>query len=648
MAATHFVEVDEEVISTISRLRASTEVDNLFVFPKRALILQSIINLKLLEREARKLGKRIIISTQDNDGLILAGKAGLATQTLDPQTLRESSAPRVFPKEPLSHAPVSLPRSTSIGSNEFYGASEPDPGPPVPLPRPAQKLLSQPEHLLVPGEDTPPQPSFPQPKSVRPLPPAKPLRIRDMSPPARTSLNSNWTPPERNQPQNIAPPVISPPIVSPPNTPLRKDIPTRGRLERFARSREATPPIRNNPPALPPRAAFPKEEHAKFPWLFVLLGGGAVALLLGAILFLFLPHADVFIEPQGAAQDFKYTFVGASTPPTDSATAHPMNARVVSDEQTITLTEDATGTGDASNTKATGSVIITNRYSTDPQPLVATTRLLSSDGKLFHLIDGVTVPGMSGGQPGVIEVKVVADQGGSDFNIPPSDFTIPGFQGGAKYTTFTGKSSQAFTGGGSGGSGTVKIVRPEDITKASDTALDNARQAFIEEINKKLEPGEKLLEETLEITPSGTPSSPAPGAALEHFDYSTHYKIRAFVIHEQAIRDVVAKESLKSPNAESVVLQPVSYDLEYGTPLSHFDEGRVEVSVTAKAVLRASIDTEALKKDLLGKNEDGIKSILSAHPEVKRLRVEFKPKVFIASIPTNPKRVTVSVVDSGS
>lgn len=70
--------------------------------------------------------------------------------------------------------------------------------------------------------------------------------------------------------------------------------------------------------------------------------------------------------------------------------------------------------------KAGGTVTIINNYSRD-QSLVKTTRLLSSDNKLFRITQSVTVP--SGGK---VSVVTEADQPGDSFLIGPSTFTIPG------------------------------------------------------------------------------------------------------------------------------------------------------------------------------------------------------------------------------
>ena len=64
MAQTFFIDSDEEIISVIGQLRKSSDPENYFVFPKRSLVLQSAVNLRLFQREAEKQGKKIIIVSQ--------------------------------------------------------------------------------------------------------------------------------------------------------------------------------------------------------------------------------------------------------------------------------------------------------------------------------------------------------------------------------------------------------------------------------------------------------------------------------------------------------------------------------------------------------------------------------------------------------
>ena len=88
------------------------------------------------------------------------------------------------------------------------------------------------------------------------------------------------------------------------------------------------------------------------------------------------------------------------------------------------------------STKAHGTMRIYNNYSTAAQTLVATTRFISNEGKLFRTKERVVIPGgyYEGGKlaAGFIDIEVIADQPGEDYNIDPSTFSIPGFVGTSK------------------------------------------------------------------------------------------------------------------------------------------------------------------------------------------------------------------------
>ena len=104
MPQTFYIESDEEIISVIGRLRKSSAEKNIFVFPKRALVLQSIINLRLFQREAEKLGKKIVIVSQDEMGKMLAA---VEEAQLEGE-LKTAAAARAFVKKnfPLAKKPA--------------------------------------------------------------------------------------------------------------------------------------------------------------------------------------------------------------------------------------------------------------------------------------------------------------------------------------------------------------------------------------------------------------------------------------------------------------------------------------------------------------------------------------------------------------
>src|SRR3989338_7951094 len=80
MHQTFYIENDEELTTIVERLRVSKSRDVVLVAPRRALLLQSVINMRILRREADKQKKNIVIVTQDPDGTLLAQKAGITVR----------------------------------------------------------------------------------------------------------------------------------------------------------------------------------------------------------------------------------------------------------------------------------------------------------------------------------------------------------------------------------------------------------------------------------------------------------------------------------------------------------------------------------------------------------------------------------------
>ncbi len=90
-----YLEIDEEITSVIDRLRKTAEADIHLVVPKEAALLQSIVNLKLLKRQADTLGKQIQIITHDKVGRNLAEQVGIhsASRVGEETKIPEKSAP---------------------------------------------------------------------------------------------------------------------------------------------------------------------------------------------------------------------------------------------------------------------------------------------------------------------------------------------------------------------------------------------------------------------------------------------------------------------------------------------------------------------------------------------------------------------------
>lgn len=98
-----YLEPDEEITSVVDKLGEAKEKSLGLVIPKGAAILQSVVNLKLLKKEAEKSGKEIAIITADKIGRNIAAQVGL--------TVYESTKSR----EPISIQPKpEIPRDEEL------------------------------------------------------------------------------------------------------------------------------------------------------------------------------------------------------------------------------------------------------------------------------------------------------------------------------------------------------------------------------------------------------------------------------------------------------------------------------------------------------------------------------------------------------
>lgn len=74
---TIYIDVDDEITAIIDKLRASQARIVALVLPKRATVLQSVVNMKLLKRSAEQSKKQLVLITSEASLLPLAGSIGL-------------------------------------------------------------------------------------------------------------------------------------------------------------------------------------------------------------------------------------------------------------------------------------------------------------------------------------------------------------------------------------------------------------------------------------------------------------------------------------------------------------------------------------------------------------------------------------------
>ncbi len=149
---TIYLEVDEEITSVVDKLRSAGEKQIFLVIPKRANITQSIVNLKLLKRQAESFGKEVFIVTQDRIGQLLASQVGFTVyknitdktaseaitfQPRHPEPLSSKTKPTT-PKEAPTFPPISKPKPTAKKETKIQTLKE---APKITLPKVNKKII---------------------------------------------------------------------------------------------------------------------------------------------------------------------------------------------------------------------------------------------------------------------------------------------------------------------------------------------------------------------------------------------------------------------------------------------------------------------------------------------------------------------------
>lgn len=617
MHQTFYIDADEEISSVIDRLNKSVSPENYFVVPKRAIFLQSIVNLKLLKREADKLGKHLVIVTQDEIGASMAKRSGLEVKhTIEGLESKEiedvfhadekGQELNFFDSEIVINEGLSRKnRLNAVGSSDFFDVVESSKG----KNHKTQNVIkSQVKKVSINGVSS-------AEKEVKYS--GKNVEHRQMNGLLKGGLETH------KYPGSLRNGKIDP---------SKEKV-----LEKMFSSANIS---KKN---LTQKPLGVSTLTKKILMGFIVLCFVAFA---GVATYLFLPSAKIIITPNITTE--KSDLVVYVNSENSQVAENNIPIRVIDKEDKLSLSYDVVGGGGGGGVgagkKAHGKVVIYNEYDGSAQTLIATTRLESSDGKIFRLAKNVVVPGMitvgSEVKPGAIEAEVVADQAGSEFNMAPTSFTVPGFKGGPKYAKFSAKSTESFVGGSSEGASMQTAVTQKDIDNAKQKTETALKEKIRQVIKDELKSDEILLDQNEKISIIKTGTNAKVGDLANMFNYDVSISIRALVFSEDNIKAVIEDSVSDNQN-----LRGSTWDIskiEYGTSVADFDKNTLELKVHSEISITPNIDIEKIKGELLGKKDDQLSVVLKNYSSIKTVNIEFQPTI-VSRIPQYASRVSIEL-----
>jgi len=273
-----------------------------------------------------------------------------------------------------------------------------------------------------------------------------------------------------------------------------------------------------------------------------------------------------------------------------------------------------------------GSVRIINNYNKS-QPLVATTRLLSPDGKLFRIKNAVNVP--AGGE---VTVDIYTDKPAENMAISSTTFTIPGLWLGLQDKIYA-KNDAPFT--------FTKKVQKYVTANDLEMAVKDIGENLIDNAKSKAGAGQNWL--YLTLTSPVVNIDAKVGAKQEEFTAKASGKIVAVAVDVSEMSKLAAaKLNLIIPDDKELANfkgDNISYSLDNYDVASK--TATVKASFSGTMILRS--DAQVINpQQLVGLTDEQIRTYLNSRPELKEYTLKFSP-AFMKKAPSLVDRIKIEV-----
>ncbi|MDP9211996.1 MAG: baseplate J/gp47 family protein [bacterium] len=598
-----YLEPDEEITSVVDRLKELDDEDVAIIVPKRAALLQSIVNLKLLRYQAEQQGKRISIVTSDKTGRNLAAAVGLTVhqklpeggkavkesavqETGDPVKIGFKKRQPEEPKKPSDEAAASADigykkgKDPELVKREIAGVPADEANTVSEAPEPAEGVVVPEAESEADAEEAPDQENAsPEPVTI----------------PVTRATQDEAPPPDESQPSD------------------KRFSFTLPGLPRFSR----------------PSLRMPKWKGARSGgrkrWkligaiaaLVILLTGGTAAAVV-------LPSATVTIIPRTDPFKAEIPVRFSTTAPQADAEENTVPARTVEVTQEGSLEARATGRS-IGGEPARGEITVVNELNRN-QPLVIRTRFQAPDGRLFRSQSGIVVPA-----GGTTTVQVVADEGGTDGNLPADTrLSIPGLR---STTAVYGQIDRPLTGGTDADSTTIS---QQDIDRARARLGQHLAREGLKEAEDQAAVDFTVNPEIAAITVLESESDPDAGASAERFTISGQARITYFSYEEEDLEHVLDGDlEAKIPGGTKLV------DERSETfQVREKSAAQLSTLLIIDTFTASGISAERIAEDIAGKRPEEAERIIKETGKATDVTIDLAP-FWVRSVPGDAGKVRV-------
>ncbi len=297
------------------------------------------------------------------------------------------------------------------------------------------------------------------------------------------------------------------------------------------------------------------------------------------------------------------------------------------------------------DTKAVGTVVIYNEYSTKPVKLTINTRLADEAGHIYFTDEALNIPGYTllGKKiiPGSIEVGITASVVGDTYNSEPKDFTLLGFKGKIQYTKIYARSKTAITGGSRG---TVYGLSAEEKGVAVSDVTSTLKAKLVKKLQAQVPPGYITYPGSMDFKVDANSGSLT--SLTKEGSVTISGTLSATIFKERELEEAVIRSVYNNVSAselsEITIPELASFILTLAPENTTLAKGITKVSfdLSGPATLLWHPNLEILPSQLVGMEKDSLETIFTKDPGIAHARVVFRPP-WQSRIPENPEKIKI-------
>ncbi|MDD4902502.1 MAG: hypothetical protein PHE24_05200 [Patescibacteria group bacterium] len=356
--------------------------------------------------------------------------------------------------------------------------------------------------------------------------------------------------------------------------------------------------------------------------------------LLAAAFYFFLVSLTVEVTPKTERISDRLNIIVTNSAPNQAAANLANAANVAGAVEQIPVKEQKTYGATGANIlgqEIIGKVSLINNYSQD-KTLVATTRLLTSDGKLFRIKDKVFIP--AGGSA---EVEIYTDEPSLEMAIGPTTFTIPGLWAGLQDKIYA-KSKTAFVYR----SNVQKFVQNLDIEKA----MQDIKESLVNKVNAQFTNNYKGYDKVIVQVDKNSlvaSSSVKAGEKVDSFNLALSANVDIAAFQTADVKKLAEARLVSVMPAGEKFVGLNQNEIQYNVTSADYKNGAVNLEVPIAGTMALSdIDNAVDKTKLVGLTAAQINQYLLGLDKFSDIKLTFMPS-FIRKAPSLVDRIKIII-----